>query len=84
MGFPRQVRAGKEAGRDPSESGTHSNTEVNMKFPKQSGKKDVVKVKGKPGYSIKLKSGGTVKGGSTVDAAKKRVQQIVYFRDKGH
>jgi hypothetical protein len=55
-----------------------------MKFVKQSGKRDVVKVRGKPGYSIKLKSGGVVKGGSSVDAAKKRVSQIVYFRDKAH
>ena len=55
-----------------------------MKFVKQEGKKDVVKVKGKPGYSIKLKSGGVVRGGSTVGAAKRRIQQIVYFRDKGH
>jgi hypothetical protein len=55
-----------------------------MRFAEQTGKKDVVKVKGKPGYSIKLKSGGVVKGGSSVDAAKKRVSQIVYFRDKAH
>jgi hypothetical protein len=55
-----------------------------MKFVKQEGKKDVVKVKGKPGYSIKLKSGGVVRGGSSVAQAKKRVQQIVYFRDHAH
>ncbi len=49
----------------------------------QEGKKDIVKEKGKSGYYIKLKSGKIIYGGTSVKDAKKRVQEIMYFKMHG-